>query len=111
MRLTSEVQVKALFRQVSSLGGFATVIAKGDKDRGEILVLALEKGQFSSIWQRILQYDGAYQWAEISPQSIDNKEKIENLIRSRRKSDPDLWIIELDIPQEAQLNALLSELG
>jgi hypothetical protein len=95
-RLQSSVMVAALQRRAEAEGGFAAVIAKGDSHAGAILVLLAEKGRKARILERALQPDGRYAWQDVR-QTIENEEEVEKFLVRRRKSDPDLWIIELDI--------------
>ena len=41
-RLPAHVEVAGLIRAVESAGGFATVIAKGERDAGTLLVICCE---------------------------------------------------------------------
>ncbi len=110
-RLASGLLVSALIRRVNGDGGFATVIAKGDETAGTILVLTAEKGRNTGLLERIRGMDGAYEWAAVGPQDIDNKEEFESYISRRRRSDPDLWLIELDVPDAARFTAELTFLA
>ena len=97
-RLTSSVLASALIRRAESLGGFAAVLAKGDPGAGAILILAAEKGRLTGLYERLLGPTGAYEWARTGPQDIENKEEIDSFLARRRARDPDIWLIELDIP-------------
>jgi hypothetical protein len=110
-RLTSAVLISALLRQTSQLGGFAAVLHKGDPTSGSILVIAAEKGVVSSLWERILGAQGAYKWTESVHQDIENKAFIDDYVVRRRKNDPDVWVVELDVPERAQFTAVLDAIG
>lgn len=101
----------ALIRQANIVGGTAMVLAKGDATAGSILVITLEKGRITGIFERILGSSDSYVWMPISPQTIEDKEKIENFLSRKRQRDPDLWIIELDIPDTARFIAELDTMG
>ena len=96
-RLQSSVMVGALKRLAESQGGFAAVLQKGDSQAGAILVILCEKGRKLRIVERVLQPDGVYAWQDVSSQTIENEEQAERFLERRRKFDPDIWIIELDI--------------
>lgn len=96
-RLQSAVMVTALQRRAEAEGGFAAVLAKGDSQAGAILVILAEKGRKARILERSLHADGRYAWQDVRSQTINNEEEIERFLSRRRRSDPDLWIIELDI--------------
>jgi hypothetical protein len=109
-RLTSAVLVSGLTRRAFALGGSAAVLAKGDPEAGSILLLIGEKGVVSGLWERILAPTGAYCWAKNELQDIENKEKFSNYLDRRRIRDPDLWLIELDVPNAERFTAELTAL-
>lgn len=100
-RLTSAMLIGVLVRRVQAEGGFAMVLVKGDPTSGTILVQALEKGQETGFFERISDYAGGYRLAPCGPDAADRPAYIER----RRRSDPDLWIIELDVPEAERLAA------
>lgn len=97
-RATTALRVSALIRRIEAEGGFATVIAKGDEIAGSLLLLLLDKGQNPRLFEPILGLSGGYEWHEIPCQGIDKSEEIRETIERRRRRDPDLWVVELDIP-------------
>ncbi len=98
VRLTSKMLAGAMMRRVQSEGGNATVLAKGDETSGSVLVLALEKGRITGLWERLLKPSGNYEWGKVGPQDIDIEAEMTPYIERRHARDPDLWLIELDIP-------------
>lgn len=96
-RLTTSMLVGALTRQAQVAGGFAAVLAKGDATAGAVLVILTERGEKKSVLERLLQPDGQYLWQDIG-QSAQDETQLNALIERRRKYDPDLWVLELDIP-------------
>lgn len=103
--LASGLLVSALMRQASHVGGFAMLLQRGDEQAGAILLSLLEKGRISGVYERILGIDGAYQWTLISPQAIEKQGELDDYLGRRRRSDPDLWLVELDIPDPARFIA------
>ncbi len=98
-RLSSQVYATALMRGVQARGGSAAVITKGDPDAGNIMIICAEKGRIVSLRDHILDQTGRYVWMAIGPQDIENKKEIEIFLSRRRQSDPDMWVIELDIAE------------
>lgn len=96
-RLPAALEVAALRRRVESEGGFAAVLHKGDPDRGAILLLIAEKGRHFCCLERILDLDKGYIWQQSGPTAEAEMAEIRDFVAKRRKSDPDLWAIELDI--------------
>jgi hypothetical protein len=109
-RLSTSVLVGALMRRAESEGGFAAVLAKGDPSAGSVLVILAERGRKLRILERLLQPGGSYLWHDATSQDLENSEETNKLLERRRRFDPDLWIIELDIPAAerfaAEMNAL-----
>ena len=97
MRLPAHLEVSALLRQVQTAGGFGAVIHKGEREAGTILLICAEKGTDRRIFERMPSFDGPRVWALSLIESIENSEEFENYLDKRRRQDPDLWIIELDI--------------
>jgi hypothetical protein len=96
-RLPAHLEVGALIRQVQGAGGFATVLAKGERDAGTILVVMVENGAQPRAYERMPQRDGTRQWTVCFQQDIDNKPTIDEYVARRSSQDPDLWVLELDI--------------
>lgn len=89
--------VKALQRLAESQGGFAAVLARGDPDSGAILVILAEKGRKVRILERLLTASGTYSWSDLGGQALANEEEFGKFLARRRRFDPDIWLIELDI--------------
>src|SRR5206468_11797561 len=66
-RLATEVEVAAILRSVSADGGFATVIRKGEAERGALLLLISSRGQHVTCLERVLAVSGEYRWQRIGP--------------------------------------------
>ena len=108
-RLTSGMLVSALIRKTQEEGGHAVVVVKGDATAGAIVILLAEKGRNSGLFERSLTGKGAYHWARVGPQDIDNVEEFDHYIQRRRRFDPDLWLIELDVPYGERLIAQMMD--
>jgi hypothetical protein len=97
-RLSSSLLVTALLRLAEREGGFGAVLAKGDPNAGTLTVVLTERGERRRILERVVQPDGRYAWQDIGNRAAGNEEEFEKFLESRRRFDPDLWIIELDTP-------------
>lgn len=95
-RLTSVLLVQALLRLAESEGGFGMVLAKGDDSAGAVAVVLLEKGGNPRFLERILSAGGSYLW-QSRGQGTENKSDFSEYLAKRRRIDPDLWLIELDV--------------
>jgi hypothetical protein len=98
VRLATAVFVSALLRETHARGGSGVVVAKGDTTAGALLLILLEKSRFCGIFERVLGRDGDYAWSAIARPESQNGDDLDTLCARRRRADPDLWIVELDIP-------------
>ena len=109
-RLASHVLVGGLLRQAEAEGGFGAVVAKGDSMGGSIGVILAEKGRKACFLERMLQPDGRYEWCQSGP-AVANAEQFELFLAKRRRIDPDLWIVELDIASAERFAAEMNAVG
>ena len=109
-RLTSAVLATALLRRAEQGGGFGVVLAKGDSTAGAIAVILAEKGRKACFLERLLQPDGSYAW-QSTRQDVENEQDLNSFLERRRKSDPDLWILELDIASAERFAAEMNAVG
>ena len=96
-RLPAHVEVSGLIRAVESAGGFAMVLQKGESAAGTILVLTTQNGRNTRLWERMPQLDGSRKFSCTREQDDENPREIDEYVVKRRLSDPDCWVIELDI--------------
>lgn len=109
-RLSTSVLVGALLRKAEADGGFAAVLAKGDENAGAVLILLSEKGSAKVLLERILQSSGSYAWQHSELGEDAPWEAARRLVERRRRYDPDLWVIELDVPSWERFAAQMGEL-
>jgi hypothetical protein len=109
-RLTSKVLVSSLLRRAEAEGGFGAVLAKGDPTSGAIVLLLAERGTRTMLLERLLQPDGHYAWQETGTTVADEPEFAAWLAR-RRRVDPDLWLVELDVAAARAFAATINETG
>lgn len=96
-RLPSGVLVSALLRRVNDAGGIGTLLARGDAQAGAILIVTLDRGTMPRLLERGIGPDGRTALVPTGPADPSPGE-IADYWRKRRQRDPDLWVIELDIP-------------
>jgi hypothetical protein len=102
MTLASHMLVAALIRRVQAAGGFATIVRRGDRDAGAILVQCAEKGATTVLLEPRTGDNGTLSWAPTGPASDADPADISQYFVRRAQIDPDIWILELDIAQAAQ---------
>jgi hypothetical protein len=93
-RATAGLLVSALIRRIEAEGGSAMILAKGDATAGAILLALAERGVDGPLLERSLAGNG-YAWRETGPSDPSERSAY---LAGRRRSDPDLWIVELDHP-------------
>lgn len=105
-RLPAHLEVAGLIRRTQSEGGFATVLQKGEREAGTILVVLCHNGTTARAYERMPQPDGSRKWHCSKNQDPESKEEFNHYIARRAEQDRDLWIIELDVAQGERLIGL-----
>jgi len=72
------------------------VIARGDAIAGAILLLIAERGTLRHIVERVWRFEGGHGLEPVGPSLAEASSAADDYIARRRRSDPDLWVIELD---------------
>ena len=95
-RLAAHLEAAALLRRVAAGGDFATILKRGDADRGALVLLVTSRGQHVGCLERALSADG-YRWQQTGPAGGSSDAIIREWTEKRVRFDEDLWLIELDI--------------
>lgn len=107
-RLPAHLEVAGIIRAIESQGGFASVIAKGERDAGTILILTIYRGENAVLFERLPQLDGSRPYIAAKQQNPEKPQEIFEYIERRRKQDPDIWVLEADIVDGARFVASLA---
>jgi hypothetical protein len=110
-RLPAHLEVGGLLRAVQAAGGFATVLHKGERDAGTILVVLTEKGANARLFERMPDASGTREWRVSKAEDTENKREFAEYLTRRGDQDPDLWIVELDIANGERFIGLTPPLG
>ena len=110
-RLPSAVEAAGLIRRVAADGDFATIIKKGDPDRGALLLVISSRGRHVGYLERTLTLSGDYLWQSVGPGESSGSDEIRDFLAKRARFDPDLWAIELDIAEAERFIAETTALG
>jgi hypothetical protein len=105
-RLPAHLEAAALIRRTQAEGGFATVLQRGEREAGTLLLVLYENGTNGRVYERMPQPDGSRKWHCARVETPESKEKFNHYIARRSEQDRDLWIIELDIAQAERLIGL-----
>jgi hypothetical protein len=98
-RIPAHLEVAGLIRAVEAGGGFATVMAKGERDAGTLLVVCCASGRRAAAYERMPQPDGSRAWTLSREQDAENEQEFWDYCDRRKAQDRDLWIVELDVPE------------
>ena len=96
-RLPARLEATALMRLVQGNGGFATIIKRGDDDRGALILLVAERGQPRALIERRMGSDFDYRWTIVAVADDAEPEKFRESTDKQVRFDPDCWLIELDV--------------
>ena len=110
-RLPAHLEISGLIRAVQAEGGFATVLSKGERDAGTIMIVTLERDGPARLYERMPQLDGSRPFVLSRTQEIDNPLEFNEYLTKRGTQDPDIWIIELDIANPERFAALQHKPG
>jgi hypothetical protein len=110
-RLPPRLEVPAIVRRAETEGGFATVLHKGDAEGGALLLLVSSRGRHFACLERIFGISGDYEWHQLGPRESAKAEEVAAFLAKRRRFDPDLWVVELDIAEPERFIAETTSSG
>ena len=110
VRLPAHLEVSAILRLAETQGGYATVLAKGERDAGTILLVTVYRKEPSRLYERMPALDGSRSFVATKEENPENPQEFSEYLARRRRQDPDIWLIEVDIANSerfvAQIDAL-----
>lgn len=109
-RLPAHLEVGAILRLAETRGGFGTVLARGERDAGTILLVTLCRGAAGTAYERMPQLDGSRSFVAAKRENPDNPLEFSEYLARRRRQDPDMWLIEVDIADPERFVAALDEM-
>jgi hypothetical protein len=96
-RLPAHLEATAMIRKAEAEGGFGTIVKRGDKDRGALILLIASRGEHRACLERALGSDGRYAWRQTGPAAGADAATLADWSQKRVQFDEDSWLIELDI--------------
>ncbi len=93
-----------MIRMAATHGDFAMVLRKGDDTSGTILLQTQFRGHNFMLYERITDFEGQMKWQPIVLPNLGDEHSISDYLQKRMKSDPDLWVIELNVADGERLN-------
>lgn len=98
-RLPSELWIKAHIRRCFSDGIPATVVHRGEKMGGMLLIKSNRLAAGCRLLSQTRDIDGKLAWmAALEGRTVDENEA-DAYIERAIKRDPDLWVVEIEHPQ------------
>lgn len=98
-RLPTHVEVASVLRRIAAAGDFATVMRKGDAERGSLLLLVSSRGRHVACLERVLAASGDYAWQSVGPGDSATSAEVSDFLAKRARFDEDSWAVELDIAE------------
>ena len=87
------LRVNAFVRTVENAGGSAAVLARGDRDSGIVLLLAIDRDGTARLFERERDLDGRTRIVRRKPDLVAERD-LTPYWQERRARDPDLWVVE-----------------
>jgi hypothetical protein len=91
--IPAHLWVSALLRRATGAGAFATIVHRGDKDRGDVLVRVTRARGEAALYAPAFRPEGP---AEFERLGAEDEAAVDALIAKRRQADRDLWVIEIE---------------
>ncbi|WP_067675865.1 DUF1491 family protein [Tsuneonella dongtanensis] len=104
-RLPAHLEAAGIRRLAESMGGFATILSRGERDAGTIGIVIIGRGEPARLYERMPQLDGNRPFVCTAEEDAENKEEFSAILERRRQRDPDLWLIEADVPERERFVA------
>lgn len=91
--IPSSLWVSALLRRANGAGAFATIVHRGDEDRGDVLVKVMRARGEARLYAPAFNPEGPSEFERLAPA---DEAGVDELIGKRLKADRDLWVIEIE---------------
>jgi len=91
--IPTHIWVSALLRRATGAGAFATIVHRGDEDRGDVMVKVTRARGEAQLYAPALNAGGPSAFERLA---AENEAGVDVLIAKRRGSDRDLWVIEIE---------------
>lgn len=106
-RLPAHLLVSGLIRATEAEGGSAMLLARGEAMGGALLVILAHHGRAVGVRERGIDAAGTSAWIATGPSDPDAPGALSDYIARRRRFDPDLWVVEIDV-DPARVETLLA---
>ncbi len=94
--LPTHLWVSALLRRANLGGAFATIVHRGDADRGDVLIKVMRARGEADLYAPAFNPEGPTEFEQLA---ADGEAVVDLIIARRRASDRDLWVVEIEDSQ------------
>ncbi len=95
--LRADVWIGALVRRAQLGGAFATIVHKGDADRGDVLVKVTSARGKAVLYAPAFNPDGPTVFERLPKHVAEPDEaEVDAQVQKRLKMDRDLWVVEIE---------------
>ena len=91
--IPAHLWVSALLRRASVAGAFATIVHRGDEERGDVLVKVTRARGEAQLYAPAFNPEGPSEFERLA---TEDELAADALIAKRLKSDRDLWVVEIE---------------
>lgn len=91
--LPTQIWVSALLRRASVGGAFATIVHRGDADRGDVLVKVMRARGVADLYAPAFNPEGPSAFERLA---AEDEAAVDATIARWRASDRDLWVVEIE---------------
>jgi hypothetical protein len=91
--IPAHIWVSALLRRASVAGAFATIVHRGDEERGDVLVKVTRARGEAQLYAPAFNPEGPSEFERLA---AEDELAADALIAKRLKSDRDLWVVEIE---------------
>lgn len=107
VRLPAHLEVSGIIRLAESQGGMATVLHKGERDAGTVVLVTMYRHENARLFERMPQLDGSRIFTETKKENPEKKQEFSEYLSRRSLRDPDIWVLEVDIADAERFVAQL----
>lgn len=88
----------------------AFVVARGDQERGGVILKVNRFEEGVQLYEQTLDFDGNKMWRSLGCFAANAEREADAALAKKRQFDPDIWIIEIEDRKSAYaLDAPISE--
>ena len=95
-RLPTEIWLQAYLRRCSVAGMAATVVRRGDRSSGMVLLKINRLGDGCSLLTQTRDLEGRIAWLRAASGALMPESEADAYIERAVRRDPDLWVVEIE---------------